>query len=68
LDLQNSKTIYDQNVTEYGEAFDTDDFKIMQMVKMLIVVVTVYTLCYFPINALWVSHMEKLKRQKRGKS
>jgi hypothetical protein len=41
---------------------------IMQMVKMLIVVVTVYTLCYFPINALWVSHMEKLKRQKRGKS
>jgi hypothetical protein len=37
---------------------------IMQMVKMLIVVVTVYTLCYFPINALWVSGMEKLERQK----
>jgi hypothetical protein len=26
LDLQKSKQSYDQNVTEYGEAVDTDDF------------------------------------------
>ena len=26
-----------------------------QLVKMLMVVVTVYTLCYFPLNIVWVS-------------
>ena len=27
---------------------------VFQLVKMLMVVVTVYTLCYFPLNIVWV--------------
>ena len=30
-------------------------FLFFQLVKMLMVVVTVYTLCYFPLNIVWVS-------------
>ena len=28
----------------------------MQMIVMLMVVATVYTACYFPINIVWVRH------------
>ena len=35
------------------------------MVKMLILVVSVYTICYFPINILWVSLTEWFIEQTR---
>ena len=41
---------------DHPDAEHTDKLIMMQMIVMLMVVATVYTACYFPINIVWVRH------------